>query len=577
MGKQLITVRTNWNRREFINNMSKKYAIGVDYGTESGRALLVDLSNGAEVSTHVTPYPHNVIDEKLPVSGKKLEPDWALQHPADYIEVLKRSVPAVIKESGVDPADIIGLGIDFTACTMLPIDANGAPLCFDEELMDNPHAWVKLWKHHAAQDEANLINEIAAKRGEAFLPLYGGKISSEWMIAKIWQILNEAPEIYDRTDLFLEATDWVIFSLTGNKLRNSCTAGYKAIWHKENGYPSRDFFKALDPRLEELTSTKLRGEVVPLGTKAGELTAEMAALIGLRAGTAIAVGNVDAHAAVPAVGVVTPGKLVMAMGTSICHMLLGTEEKQVEGMCGVVEDGIIPGFLGYEAGQSAVGDIFAWYVDEAVPAYVLEAADREGVSVHEWLEQRAAAFKPGETGLLALDWWNGNRSVLVDTDLTGLLVGCTLLTKPEQIYRTLLEATAFGTRKIVDAFHGNGVDVDELYACGGLPQRNRLLMQIYADVTNREIKIADSKQTPALGAAMFGAVAAGAENGGYASIVEAAQKMARVRDETFKPIPENVAVYDKLYAEYSKLHDYFGRGANDVMKALKAIREEAIS
>jgi L-ribulokinase len=450
------------------------------------------------------------------------------------------------------------------------------PLCFDEELKDNPHAWVKLWKHHAAQDEANLINEIAAKRGEAFLPMYGGKISSEWMIAKIWQILNEAPDIYDRTDLFLEATDWVIFSLTGTKLRNSCTAGYKAIWHKQKGYPSPAFFKALDPRLENLTATKLRGEVVPLGTKAGGLTVEMAALLGLKPGTAIAVGNVDAHAAVPAVGVVTPGKLVMAMGTSICHMLLGSEEKQVEGMCGVVEDGIIPGYLGYEAGQSAVGDIFAWYVDEAVPAYVTEAAEREGISVHEWLEQRAAAYKPGETGLLALDWWNGNRSVLVDTDLTGLLVGFTLLTKPEQIYRTLLESTAFGTRKIVDAFHGNGVEVNELYACGGLPQRNKLLMQIYADVTNREIKIADSKQTPALGAAMFGAVAAGAEQGGYATIVEAAQKMARVREESFKPIPENVAVYDKLYAEYSKLHDYFCRGQNDVMKHLKAIKEEAL-
>ncbi|MEX2462326.1 MAG: ribulokinase [Paenibacillaceae bacterium] len=557
--------------------MAKKYAIGVDYGTESGRALLVDLSNGAEVATHVTPYPHKVIDEVLPNSGRKLEPDWALQHPADYIEVLKRSVPAVIKEAGIDPTDVIGLGIDFTACTMLPIDANGAPLCFDEALKDNPHAWVKLWKHHAAQDEANLINEIAAKRGEGFLPLYGGKISSEWMIAKIWQILNEAPEIYDRTDLFLEATDWVIFSLTGTKLRNSCTAGYKAIWHKQNGYPSREFFKALDPRLENLTTTKLRGDVVPLGTKAGGLTAEMAALLGLKAGTAIAVGNVDAHAAVPAVGVVTPGKLVMAMGTSICHMLLGSEEKQVEGMCGVVEDGIIPGYLGYEAGQSAVGDIFAWYVDEAVPAYVKEAAQKEGISVHEWLEQRAAAYKPGETGLLALDWWNGNRSVLVDTDLTGLIVGFTLLTKPEQIYRTLLEATAFGTRKIVDAFHGNGVEVNELYACGGLPQRNRLLMQIYADVTNREIKIADSTQTPALGAAMFGAVAAGAEQGGFASVVEAAEQMARVRAETFKPIPENVAVYEKLYEEYSKLHDYFGRGENDVMKRLKAIKEATLS
>ncbi|NOV03017.1 ribulokinase [Paenibacillus planticolens] len=557
--------------------MSKKYAIGVDYGTESGRAVLVDLSDGTEVADHVTPYPHNVIDEKLPVSGVKLAYDWALQHPQDYLDVLTRSVPAVVQASGVDPADIIGLGIDFTACTMLPVDTQGQPLCFNPELANNPHSWVKLWKHHAAQDEANQINEIAERRGEAFLPRYGGKISSEWMIAKVWQILNEAPDIYEQTDRFLEATDWVVSQMTGAAeiVRNSCTAGYKAIWHKKDSYPSNEFFKALDPRLEDLTQTKLRGEVVALGTKAGELTESMAKLMGLQPGIAIAVGNVDAHAAVPGVGVVTPGKLVMAMGTSICHMLLGTEEREVEGMCGVVEDGIIPGYLGYEAGQSAVGDIFAWYVEQGVPAYVQAAAEHEGTNVHEWLERRASAYKPGETGLLALDWWNGNRSVLVDTELNGLILGYSLLTRPEEVYRALLEATAFGTRKIVDAFHNNGVEVQELYACGGLPQKNRLLMQIYADVTNREILIADSKQTPALGAAMFGAVAAGAAKGGYDNIVDAAQKMARVRKETFKPVPENVAVYEKLYQEYSKLHDYFGRGENDVMKRLRAIREEA--
>ncbi|SEC15468.1 ribulokinase [Paenibacillus sp. GP183] len=557
--------------------MSKRYAIGVDFGTQSGRAVLVDLSDGTEVADHVTPYPHNVIDETLPGSGIKLDIGWALQHPGDYIEVLQRSIPAVIKESGIHAADVIGLGIDFTACTMLPVDAQGEPLCFLPELKDNPHSWVKLWKHHAAQDEANLINQFAEDRGEAFLPRYGGKISSEWMIAKIWQVLNEAPAIFNRTDLFLEAADWVISKLTGSFVRNSCSAGYKANWHKQDGYPSEEFFKSLDPRLEDLTATKLRGDVAVLGTKAGELTEEMAQLIGMQAGTAIAVGIIDAHAAVPGVGVVTPGKLVMAMGTSTCHMLLGKEEKHVEGMCGVVEDGIIPGYLGYEAGQSALGDMFQWYVKEAVPAYVQEAAEKEGISVHEWLEQRASAYKPGETGLLALDWWNGNRSVLVDTDLTGVMVGFTLLTKPEEIYRTLLEATAFGTRKIVDAFQESGVAVDELYACGGLPQRNQLLMQIYADVTNREIKIADSKQTSALGAAMFGAVAAGAVKGGYDSIVDAARKMARVRNETYKPIPENVEVYEKLYQEYSKLHDYFGRGQNDVMKQLKAIKEEARS
>lgn len=395
------------------------------------------------------------------------------------------------------------------------------------------------------------------------------------MIAKVWQILDEAPAIYERADRFLEATDWVISQMTGHIVRNSCTAGYKAIWHKQDGYPSKDYFKALDPRLEDLADTKLRGEVRPLGSSAGGLTEKMAEMMGLTPGIAVAVGNVDAHAAVPAVGVVTPGKLVMAMGTSICHMLLGTEEKQVEGMCGVVEDGIIPGLYGYEAGQSAVGDIFEWYVEEALPAYVKEAASEEGIGVHQWLEREAAAYKPGQTGLLALDWWNGNRSVLVDTDLTGLMLGMTLLTKPQEIYRALLEATAFGTRKIVDAFHENGVAVDVLYACGGLPQKNRLLMQIYADVTNREIYVADSKQTPALGAAMFAAVAAGQAKGGYDSIIDAAEKMARVKEETFKPIPEHVEVYEQLYQEYSKLHDYFGRGENDVMKRLKRVKQTA--
>lgn len=552
--------------------MGKKYAIGVDYGTQSGRAVLVDLTNGQELADHVTAYRHHVMDEYLP-SGIKLEHDWALQHPLDYLEVLENSIPQVIKEAGIHAEDVVGLGIDFTACTMLPINEHGEPLCLQQEFVNDPHAWVKLWKHHAAQPEADKINQIAKQRGEQWLARYGGKISSEWMLAKVWQIVDEAPHIYEQADQMVEATDWVISRLTGKLLRNSCTAGYKAIWHKQDGYPSREYLKALDERLENLATTKLRGEVVPLGTKAGQLTEEMAAKIGLTTKTAVAVGNVDAHAAVPAVGVVEPGKLVMAMGTSICHMLLGTEEKQVEGMCGVVEDGIIPGLYGYEAGQSAVGDIFEWFVEECVPAYVYKEAEEAGENIHAYLTRRASELKPGQSGLLALDWWNGNRSVLVDTNLTGTIVGMTLLTKPWEIYRALLEATAFGTRKIVEAFHNNGVHVNELYACGGLPQKNELLMQIYADVTNREIKIAASKQTPALGAAMFGAVAAGSENGGYDNIVDAAKHMARVKENTFKPNSANVAIYDKLYREYNLLHDYYGRGENDVMKRLKQLKE----
>lgn len=549
-----------------------KYTIGVDYGTQSGRAVLVSLTDGREIADHVTPYRHGVIDTVLPESGIELGYEWALQHPNDYIEVIVNSIPAVLKESGVNPKDVIGLGIDFTACTILPVDAFMQPLCSREDLKDNPHSWVKLWKHHAAQPEANKINEIAEQRGEKFLARYGGKLSSEWMLAKVWQILNEAPEIYEETDKFVEATDWVISKLTGNLVRNSCTAGYKAVWHKQEGYPTNEFFKALDPRLENLIDTKLRGEVVALGTKAGTLTKKMGQLTGLPEGIAVAVGNVDAHAAVPAMGVVEPGKLVMAMGTSICHMVLGTEEREVEGMCGVVEDGIIPGLYGYEAGQSAVGDIFEWFVEEAVPAYVLAEVEELGLNIHQYLEQKASEYRPGESGLIALDWWNGNRSVLVDTELGGLILGMTLQTKPEEIYRALLEATAFGTKTIVEAFNKNGIEVNELFACGGLPQKNKLLMQIYADVTNLPIKIADSKQTPALGASMFAAVAAGEEAGGYDSILEAAEKMARIKDEVIRPNPENAAIYAKIYEEYKRLHDYFGRGENDVMKRLKALR-----
>ncbi|WP_394121983.1 ribulokinase [Planococcus donghaensis] len=552
--------------------MNTNYAIGVDYGTESGRAVLVSLETGKEIADHVTPYRHGVIDKILPNTRIPLEDEWALQHPQDYIEVLENSIPQVLQKSGVDPEQVIGLGIDFTACTMLPIDAEGEPLSDNPELKNNPHSWVKLWKHHAAQDEANQLNEIAEQRGEKFLARYGGKISSEWMIAKIWQILNEAPDIYEKTDRFVEATDWVTSQLTGNLIRNSCTAGYKSIWHKQDGYPSNEFFKALDPRLENLVATKLRGDVVPIGTKAGELTEAMALATGLKAGIAVAVGNVDAHVSVPAMGVTEPGKLVMTMGTSICSLLLGDKEVEVEGMCGVVEDGIIPGLYGYEAGQPAVGDLFAWFVDNAVSSSVENEATQEGLSLHQLLEKKAAAYRPGETGLLALDWWNGNRSVLVDTDLSGLMIGMSLKTKPEEIYRALLESTAFGTRKIVDAFTANGLDVNEIYVCGGLPHKNQLLMQIYADVTNRVIKIADSYQTPALGAAMFGALAAGSANGGFDSILEATSKMARIKDQVITPIPENVVVYESLYKEYSILHDYFGRGENDMMKRMRAIR-----
>jgi L-ribulokinase len=553
-----------------------KYAIGVDFGTETGRAVLVDVEDGREVATAVYPYSHGVIDEVLPIPGEqiRLEPDWALQDPQDYIRTFQIAIPQVLVQSKVGPQDVIGIGIDFTACTMLPVKRDGTPLCDLPEFRRQPHAWVKLWKHHAAQPEADKINETAREMDQRWLDRYGGKISSEWFFSKTLQIQNEAPEIYAAADRLIEAADWVVWQLTGVETRNSCTAGYKAIWSKREGFPDNSYFKALDDSMENVVDEKMSRDILPIGGRAGSLTQQAALWTGLNPGTAVAIANVDAHVAVPAATVTEPGRMVMIMGTSICHMVLSDEEHVVPGMCGYVEDGIIPGLFGYEAGQSCVGDHFAWFVENCVPgSYEAEARERK-MDIHSLIEEKAARLKPGESGLLALDWWNGNRSVLVDVDLTGLLLGATLATKAEEIYRALIEATAYGTRVIVDTFQQNSVPIRELVACGGLPEKNKLLMQIYADVTGRDIKVTASTQTPALGSAMFGAVAAGKSAGGYDSIYEAAKTMAHLKDEIFKPIAENRKTYDKLFAEYLRLHDYFGRGENNVMKTLKKIKAE---
>lgn len=552
-----------------------KYTIGVDFGTLSGRAVLVDVADGREVATAVYNYSNGVIDNVLPNRKTTLGPDWALQDPADYLRVFEVTIPAVLRESGICPDDVIGIGIDFTACTMLPTDAEGRPLCWQERYASNPHAWVKLWKHHAAQPEANLINKTAEEMGESFLSRYGGRISSEWFFAKALQILTEDPDLYADAARMMEAADWVILQLTGNERRNACTAGYKAIWSKQEGYPRKEYLQALHPGFANIVEDKLSLDIYPAGTNAGNLLPSWAKALGLPESVAVAVANVDAHVAVPASTVVEAGKMVMVMGTSICHMVLGTTQEIVPGMCGVVEDGILPGFFGYEAGQSAVGDIFGWFVDTCVPESYIKEAEAMGVDIHTYLENEAASLLAGQSGLVALDWWNGNRSILVDADLTGLIIGLTLHTKPEEIYRALIEATAYGTATIIKAFESNGVFINELYACGGLPERNSLLMQIYADVTDKPIRIAASPQTPALGSAMFAAVAAGSSAGGYDSIVDAAEMMAAVKDEVFEPIHRNVEVYRRLFAIYTELHDLFGR-TNPLMKTLKALKAEVM-
>ena len=551
--------------------MMAKYAIGIDYGTLSGRALLVNVETGEELATAVLDYKHGVMTEALPC-GKKLPHDWALQNPQDYLDVLGATIPRILEESGVDSRDVIGVGIDFTACTVLPTLADGTPLCFLEEYKCEPHAYVKLWKHHAAQGQANKLNAVAEERKEAWLQNYGGKVSSEWAIPKVWQILDEAPEIYAKMDRFIEAADWIVMQLTGVETRNACCAGYKALWNKNTGFPSDDFFKALDPRLEHVIDEKFSRDILPLGTRAGGITREMAKLTGLKQGTAVAVGVIDAHIFVPAVGISREGEMLAIMGTSTCHMMMGKIEKQVQGICGVVADGIMPGLYGYEAGQGCVGDHFQWFIENCLPKSYDDEATEKDVNIHKLLRQKCQGQRPGESGLLALDWWNGNRSVLADADLTGMLIGMTLQSKPEEIYKALIEATAYGTRMIIETFREYGVGVDTFYAAGGIALKDPMMMQIYADVIKMPIKIAGSEQGGALGSAIFGAFAAGSENGGYDDVFEAAKAMGKVKDTVYTPNEENSEIYDKLFTEYKILHDYFGRGENDVMKRLKALK-----
>jgi L-ribulokinase len=549
------------------------YVVGIDFGTLSGRAVVVRVSDGAELASAVHDYAHGVLDETLP-SGVALPPDWALQHPADWIAVLSNAVPQAVRDSGVGPTQIIGIGTDFTACTVLPTDANGTPLCQLDGFADRPHAWPKLWKHHSAQAHADRINELARDRGEAWLSRYGGKISSEWEFAKALQVLEDDPEIYSMTSRWIEAADWIVWQLTGVESRNACTAGYKGIY-QDGHYPSQQFLAELNPNFADFADTKLGAELLALGTSAGHLTEQAAAWTGLKPGTIVAVGNVDAHVSAPAACATDPGQMLAVMGTSTCHVMVGDHLADVPGICGVVDGGIVAGRWGYEAGQSGVGDVFAWWVENNVPAAYVAAAQRAGMSVHQYLAEMTAGEPVGAHGLLALDWMNGNRSILVDHELSGVIVGLTLATKPEQIYRALLESTAFGTRRILDAFTDAGVPVTELIIAGGLI-RNAELMQIYADVTGRPLSVAESEQGPALGSAIHAAVAAGA----YSDVPTAAKVMGRVRRNAYLPDVKRHLEYSELYAEYRRLHDYFGRceadGGNDVLHRLRN-RRNAVS
>ena len=553
-------------------SVKKQFTIGIDFGTESCKAVLVDVSNGHLAAVSETRYTHGVITDTLPDSNIKLGPGWALQDPSDYLNALKRTVPRLMRESQIDPEQVIGIGVDFAGSTVIPTTSDGTPLAFLDDYKKESHALPKIQTHHAAQDQADRLTQLAAERFETFLDRYGGKISAEWFFPKVWETYENASSVYDNADRFIEGCDWMVWQLTGVESRNVCAAGYKALWSKSEGFPLETFFAAMDSGLANVVDEKMKRELSPMGQQVGELTEEAARMLKLKPGIPVATGMLDSYAAIPATTVVEPGRMVIMLGSSNVHMVLAEKDYRIPGMCGMVEDGIVPGLLGYEAGQSCCGDQFDWFIHNAVPEDYAKEARKQKMDLFQYMEEKADKLEAGESGLIALDWWNGNRSILVDNDLSGMILGYNLNTKPEEIYRSMLEATAYGTRKIIETFIASGVPINEIILAGNYPVQNKLLLQILASVTRMEIRLAKSEYTSALGSAIYAATAAGETRGGYATLQEASSKMAQLRKETFIPDSNDKKVYNRLYSEYTLLHDYFGYGHNNAMKRLKAIR-----
>jgi len=554
-----------------------RYAIGLDYGTNSCRSLLVDIDSGEELGSVVFPYPSG----ELGILTDPTDPNVARQNPQDYLDGMLAIVTGAIAQAkevrpGFDPAEVVGLGIDTTGSTPIPVDSEGKPLALKSEFAGNLNAHVWLWKDHTAHLEAAAITETAARMRPQYLAKCGGIYSSEWWWSKIWRCLKVDPAVFAAAHSWVEHCDWLPAVLTGNTRpdrikRGICSAGHKAMYARDwGGLPDAEFLAALDPALAELRG-RLYDDAFSSDTPAGTLTEEWAGRLGLKSGIPVAVGAFDAHMGAVGAGV-RPGTLVKILGTSTCDITVlpnSAELGEVPGVCGVVDGSVLPGHFGIEAGQSAVGDLFLWFVHHLVPdSYGATAGDKFAE-----MECRLARLRPGETGLLALDWNNGNRTILVDVRLTGLILGQTLHTEAHEIYRALIEATAFGALTIIRRMEEYGIRIDRVINTGGLSIKNATLMQIYADILGRPLQVAASEQTCALGAAMFGAVC-----GGGISLDEAQRNACRTREVEYLPIPENEAVYQEIYAHYKALHDGFGRpgGAGDlsgVMKDLIAIRQ----
>lgn len=522
-------------------------SLGLDFGTESVRAILIDTA-GTQLGIGTHAYRYGQIVDNLPNSVKKLPSHYALQSPDDWIESAVLATREAIASSGIDVRRVVGIGVDFTSCTMLPVLADGTPLCNLQRFSQNPLAWPKLWKHHGAITQTERMNRLAHEREEPFIDRYGGIIGLEWFFPKMLETIELAPEVAEATEVWIEAGDWFVWQLVGGPAsslpRSTCQAGYKALWAADSGYASQEFLAAVDQRLQDAASHKMPGHMLSPGELAGVLQPSMADRLGLPAGIAVSAAIIDAHAAVPGVGAADPGALVMVLGTSSCHMLNSQEYRPVPGIAGVVDGGILPGMFGYETGQAAVGDAFSWLMKLL------------GQSSFEQITAEAQLLQPGGHGVVCLDWMNGCRTPLMNGALHGAFVGLTLGTSPAELYRALLEGSAFGLRWIVEVLRDGGVPISRFIATGGLPHHNPALIQIYADVLTCPIEVHPSQHACAVGAAVLGMIAAGKAKSGFDSVDQAASAMASCPALSRKIVTPNLQygpTYDALYKRYREL------------------------
>lgn len=545
--------------------MSKKYTIGLDYGSLSGRGVLVDVANGSVLCEAVLEYPH-VFLNAMP-DGTALEGEWVLQHPQDYLQVLYTVVPKLLADSGIRPEQVVGICLDSTASTVVPL-RDGKPLCLEPEFENHPHAWVKLWKHHGAKPQAEMIQQVCREQGRPYPQWYGGIISQECLLSKVLETFCRDRAVFDAADCFVEMGDYLTSLLAGRPAFAISMLSAKAFWCKETGYPDNDFFTAIHPDLKDLPKRKLMDRFPDAvcgypGERAGVLCEEMAKKLGLCPGIAVGFPQMDAYAAVPALGIAEPEVMMLMAGTSTAELLLSREFAMVEGVTACLPDTFYQGLWGYASGQASVGDCFQWFVDNCVPESYAKAAREKGVSLHTYLTDLAAPLEIGATGLVALDWFNGNKSILADSRLSGMILGLTIHTKPEHIYRALLEATAFGCREILEAYTAVGVPIREIVVCGGIANKNPFMMQMYADVLGKPIRVSRNTQAAALGAAIMAAAAAEG-----VKLEAAVDRMADRESKLYLPDPARQAAYETLYREYARLHDYFGRGENPIMAHL---------